>query len=256
MNELRHSFWQIGEHSVSGMVLGAGEDLAICFPGFSLSGEWMAKHYPSLWTNKTCYFLNWPGLVDVEAMDIPFDIEIIREWISQILSEKKWSKIYLIGHSFGARVGLKLLFERPFADELILIAPVVKIKFWEYLIQAIPNATYIKLINHIFSLNSIQFLSKAAGKLGFLNIQERMFLESHFNSEKNLKFLKHYAISLKKLKMNKTELEFVLKTLKKCQIYLFKNDRFCQNTFWINLARDKYNCELILLNGGHFGRLK
>lgn len=256
MNEILKAHWTVGEKKLSGCVLGNGETLAICLPGFSLSGEWMAKHYPALWTNKTCYFLDWPGLGEVELEDTPFDIDILKDWIKKVMSEKKWNKIYLIGHSFGAKVCLKLLLEMPFAEELILIAPVIKIRFWEHLIQSIPNVSYEKLINQLFSLSSMEGLIKAAYKLGFLNAQERTFLTSHFNSAKMLKFLKHYAIALRSLRIKKSEIEQILNSVKNYKICLFKNDRFCENTFWINTSKDKDNCELILFEGGHFTRIR
>lgn len=254
MNQLSEQVWNIHSHRLTGVKMGESDELAICLPGFSLSAQWMAAHYPALFQQKTCYVLNWPGLGEESLDDTPFDLEIFSDWITEIILSNKWKSISLICHSFGSRVGL-LLLEKHSIDHVILIAPVVKIRIWEPLMRFVPSALYQKIVTKIFSENFIEKSVKMADRLGWLSKEDKIFLFSHFNSPKMIYFLRHYAIAIKQLKLPKAKIMRIIKDMPECIIYLFAKDKFCDNGFWEELAKQNKNCELVIKNAGHFGRL-
>lgn len=255
MNLLSDQVWNIHPYRLTGVKMGETEDLAICFPGFSLSAQWMSMHYPALFQQKTCFILNWPGLGEESLVDTPFDLEILGDWLAEIISSKNWRSISLICHSFGARVGLLLLEKHKF-DHVILIAPVLKIRIWEPLMQFVPMLAYQPIVAKVFSENFIEKSVKIADRLGWLSKEDKIFLYSHFNSPKMIQFLRHYAIAIKQLKLPKAKIMRIIKDMPECKIYLFTKDKFCDNEFWEELARLNKNCELIIKKAGHFGRLR
>ena len=255
MNQLTEQVWNIHSYRLTGVKIGESDDLAICFPGFSLSAQWMAAHYPALFQNKSCYMLNWPGLGEESLDDTPFDLEILSDWIAEIISIKNWRSISMICHSFGSRVGL-LLFEKHRFDHAILIAPVVKIRIWEPLMRFVPMLAYQSIVAKVFSENFIENSVKMADRLGWLSKEDKIFLYSHFNSPKMIQFLRHYSIAIKQLNLPKAKIMRIIKDITKCKIYLFTKDKFCDNGFWEELAKQNKNCELVIKNAGHFGRLR
>jgi len=256
LNDFIKVRWVIGDHIITGCQVGNGDILAICFPGFSLSGEWMAKHYPDLYQDKTCYFLNWPGLGDESLEKTPFELTKLKEWILQIGASKNWLKKTIICHSFGARVVLKLLSELPTFDELIMIAPVVKIRFWENLIQNMPSILYKNLINNYLKHNAINCILKIVQKIGLSNAGEKNFIQTHFASKNMNLFLIHYALALPTLKLKRVDILNALKSIQGIKIYLFNKDPFCDNQFWQKIEPEIPNCSLIFVEGGHFKRIK
>ncbi len=255
MDNLTRFKQQIGEYLLEGCKLGEGSDLAICLPGFSLSGEWMARHYPALWTGKCCYFLDWPGLGDESLDSTPFDINIISEWVKMLVHDKKPDNIWLVCHSFGARVACRLLAETPFAGHLILIAPVTEMNLSESYLRIIPSKLYNVLVGYMLSKKRLGRILNLAKKTGILNVQEYSFLSEFSKNDKLNEYLIHYALVIPRLEVSTLMMNKLLGFLYECRIFLFQNDKLCNNKYWQNIAKEHTNIEMKSLKGSHFTRI-
>lgn len=253
MTHITQAEWQIGQWRLTGCKLGDGEILSICLPGFSLSAAWMAERYPRLWEGSTCYFLDWPGLNDDECT--PFDLEIIREWIQNIASEKSWKAVRLVGHSFGARVAFKLLERMPECSSLVLIAPVVRVKILENFIHLLPSAMYQKWVSILLNPVQLIVILNFARKLKILNRQEFSFMKEFSYDATLNSYLIQYAKKLPELKVTRHSIHEAIERLCHCSIYLFESDKLCDNRFWIQMAARLQKCQVKVLKGGHFSKI-
>lgn len=127
------------------------------------------------------FCLDLPGFGKEKPPQNPLYLSDYVKFISDFLRKRKISKIILIGHSFGGRIGIKLAAERPeLLHSLILtgapgITPVPRSKVIFFIVLAkFGKKIFSAPIIRIFQKMARQLLYRLAHATDFYNTNEKM----------------------------------------------------------------------------------
>lgn len=256
MDNIYNRDWIISSKRFSTSYIEEGDILIILLPGYSLSGKWAIKHYPALLKDSICYAINWPGYYGSEINGSSFSIELLHDFILDVMNSYNKTSIHLIGHSFGARVAIAYSAKYPkHINKLSLIAPVLSINPLEKIISILPHSFIEFLIRKCINRKALERLSRFMNSLGLLSKTDNEFILMHTKDQSAMSVLQYYANSLAYLQISKTMLCKVFSSIQEIKLYLSNNDPYCDYSKWSKIIVDKLNVTIVPLNGGHFGRI-
>ncbi len=256
MDSILNKDWIIDYKTLSTNVIEQGKNLIVLLPGYSISGKWALKHYPALLKDSTCYAINWPGYYGSDLIDSNFSVDILHEFITQVLTEHKQKSFHLIGHSFGGRVALAYAakyYEQ--IDKLSLIAPVVSVNPLEAVFSILPQSFINYLVRKCISKNGLNRLARFLNSLALLRKTDQDFILRHTDDQNAMGILQYYASSLSYLQISNRLVKDVFKLIPNIDIYVSKHDPYSNYNYWCSIKKDNTTVKLLPLKGGHFGRI-
>ena len=256
LNNIYNRDWIISSKTFSTSFIEEGDTLTILLPGYSLSAKWSLRHYPALLKNSICYAINWPGYYGSEIIGSNFTIDLLHEFIQEVMNSYNKTNIHLIGHSFGARVAIAYTAKYPEQiKKLSLIAPVISINPLEKIIAILPHSFIEFLIRKCINRIALERLSRFMNSLGLLSKTDNEFILMHTKDQTAMSVLQYYANSLGFLQISKSMLRKVFSSIPEIKLYLANNDPYCDYSRWSKIIVDMPNVSIVPLNGGHFGRI-
>lgn len=247
----------INKQVITTLKTGKGEKLIIVLPGYSLSAEWSLNHFTGLLKYGTSYSINFPGFHGSDLIKDHLDSELIYQCICQIMSVQESKKISLVGHSFGGRNAMLIAEKHPeIIEELTLIAPVVQINKLENWLKWLPENLLNHFIKFLFINNNLLKLAGFFHSLKLIANVDHQYIQKQFKNEENVRLLKYYGLSLPYLYISSNRIKKLFSILPTVNLYLSKDDPYCDYNYWHNISNGMQSIELHNLEGGHFGRIQ
>jgi len=114
---------RVGGHRVRYKVVGEGEPVVLVH-GLSGSTRWWARNTAALATEYRVYLVDLPGFGAMRRLRRHFVLAEAASWLATWMEAVGLGKAYLVGHSMGGYVCLRLAAQRPEAvRRLVLVAP-------------------------------------------------------------------------------------------------------------------------------------
>ena len=197
----QHLFQQ--EHGQFQVIqFGTGPELMIILPGFAdYSGSFL-RFEEYLGQNFTFFVIDLPAHENSHWKSDHFELLDFMVCIRQILQKAQKHQFYLLGHSFGGRIAMRILQQLTAQIKgLILIAPEGFRTPYLRLVDQLPKAILKLGLRQIDHHKRTLKIAKGLQKIGVLNSFSLLFLKHHLSSPQRRQRLKITWASIPKLKL-------------------------------------------------------
>ena len=127
---MKEKIIQVGDIKVFTRIAGQGNPFLILHGWPATADSWL-KVQEKLSPNFTVYVIDMPGFGRSESPKEAWGLDEYCNFVLEFLKEEKLEKVYLLGHSFGGRIAIKLAVKHPekIIDLILVAAAGVKHKF-------------------------------------------------------------------------------------------------------------------------------
>ena len=250
---MKTDFFTYDLSKVSYLRGGSGDQLLIAFHGFADSSDTFEEVMKVLGEKYTVYVINLPWHGKTVWAKNDFDLADVHWMIQQVLSAEHKERFELLGHSFGARIVLKLLPQ--YADQLdsIHLAAADGLRpVWMYKLKWIPSNIHQSIQTWLNRPSRFLRFAKSLLQIGLLNPHSYKFAEHHLATPMRRRrlfgfwlSLCHFAIDHKTLIRQLNQMTFSI------HLYMGKRDRIIPLQYAKVFSKKVPRTNLILLDKGH-----
>lgn len=227
---------------------GTGKTLLIALHGFGVDGGMFASLAGYLTENCTFYAIDLPFHGKTQWNKNSFEPTDIQNIIYRIQEREKSTHCSLLGHSFGARLVLKLSEDMDVFDQLFLLSPDGIRTYWLEWSELLPHSWRRWIMRRLQNPNWLLSLAARLRRWGWIPAYVEQFLTRNLSSAAARTRLLHIWLSTPAFKINLENRS----TSTRMKIIVGSNDPMLDVAAVERFARKMKNAEICVLDGKHY----
>lgn len=250
---MQSGFLEYGMSKVSFLRMGEGKRLLIAFPGFADDSDAYHVLEEKLREEFVIYVINLPWHGATIWVQDEFDPKDIQWMITQVLEKEQATNFEFLGHSFGARVVLRLIPEYiNQLDQVHLAAADGLRSVWIYRLNVIPQAVHKWLQKQLFEPKRFFKIIGWLNDRRLMNPHSYKFARHHLETPMRRKRLFGYWRSLQHFRINRPAvIKLINKNKLSVQIYMGKRDKITPYQYAAQFVAKIPSANLFLMDKGH-----
>lgn len=228
---------------------GHGKIMLIALHGYGVDGRMFAALCNDLAHACTCYAIDLPFHGQTEWHSSIFQPDDLQEVVNEITNRERTTRYVLLGHSFGARLALKLCGLSPGCERLLLLSPDGLYTYWLGWSNLLPLSWRSWLMGRLRRPGHLLYLAGWLRRAGWLPLHVERFLQKNLTTDEGRARLSATWLSMSAFKFNRRT---VLALEKPVIIIVGKRDPMINGVYIRKLARKMEQVSVHELDGKHY----
>jgi len=232
---------------------GSGDRLLIAFHGFADNSDSFEEMVKVLGSEYVVYVINLPWHGETVWTKNDFGLADIQWVIQKVLEAEKKERFELLGHSFGARIILKLFPQYANQLDYMHLAAADGLRtVWMYRLKWIPSTIHQSIQGWLNRPSRFLRFTKRLHQMGWLKPHSYKFAEHHLATPMRRRRLFGFWLSLRNFAIDHKTLTLQLnQTAIPTNLYMGKRDRIIPLKYAEAFVKKVPHARLRVLDRGH-----